>query len=261
MQIYLAVTPDKLSNALQYTDRIAHVAYRIGGAGELTRRDLPPKVRGGIMVLCDGDCGEIPNTAALCESVWEECRRRGFCAVMADFEKPPTPSRTTFLQKLCDLLRRNGRGLYVPEAYGEEVRQAAVLICTAISGGTLRERLEEARCRFGARLALDLQRLHMEFSLPCPGGEGEALSRETLCEYLACDPPIFYSEDLCANYFTRVCGCELRMVLFDDAGTLLKKIELARQMGIHTAFLMYPEVEDLLGKLFRRRTDKTETSW
>lgn len=261
MQTYLAVTPDKLSDALRYTDRIAHVAYRIGGGGELMRRELPPRVRGGIMVLCDEGCGEIADAVQLCESVWEECRQRGFCAVLADFEKPPSPDRVAFLQRLCDTLRRNGRGLYVPESYGEEVRHAAVLICTAISGGTLRERLEEAQHRFAARTALDLQRLRMEFPLPCPGGEGCALSRETLCEYLACEAQVFYSEDLCAKYFTRVCGCELRMVLFDDAQTLHKKLELARQMGIETAFVMYPEVEDLLGQLFRRRSDRTPSSW
>lgn len=250
MQIYLAVTPDKLGDALRCTDRIAHVAYRIGDGGELTRSELPPKVRGGIMVLGDNGCGAISDGAALCESVWRECLQRGFCAVMADFESLPTPDGVDFLRRLSDVLRRNGRGLYVPECYGEEVRQAAVLICTSISGGTLRERLEEARCRFGDRLALDLQRLRMEFPLPCPKGEGCTLDRAALDEFLAGGVQVFCSEDLCAKYFTRSCDCALRLVLFDDAETLTKKVNLARQMGIRTAFVMYPEVEDILGGLF-----------
>lgn len=255
MQTYLAVTPDKLSEALRYTDRIAHVAYRIGSGGELMRRELPSRVKGGIMVLGDDNCGEIPDCAALCESIWRECQQRSYCAVMADFEIGPAPDRAEFLRRLSDLLRRNGRSLYVPECYGKEVRQAAVLICTAISGGTLRERLEEARDCFGDRLALDLQRLRMDFPLPCPGGEGCTLDDETLCGFLSCDPQVFCSEDLCAKYFTRVCDCALRFVLFDDAETLTKKLNLARQMGIGTAFLMYPEVEDLLGQLFRGRCE------
>ena len=40
MQLYLAVTPDKLREAARYTDRLAHVAYRIGRDGRLARRDL-----------------------------------------------------------------------------------------------------------------------------------------------------------------------------------------------------------------------------
>ena len=249
MQTYLAVTPDKLSEAMGYTDRIAHVAYRIGDGGELTRSELPPRVRGGIMVLGDQDCGGIPDCAALCDSIWKECQQRGFCAVLADFDGK-SPERAELLCMLADRLRKNGRGLYVPECYGEEVPQANVLICTAISGGTLRGRLEEARCRFGNRLALDLQRLRMVFPLPCPGGEGRCLEQDALCDYLGCDPQVFYSEDLCVKYFTRPCDCSLEMVLFDDAETLRKKLELARQLGIRTAFLMYPETVDLLGLVF-----------
>ena len=77
------------------------------------------------------------------------------------------------------MLSRNRMRLFVPEAYGQRVSQAAVLTCTAISGGTLRTRLEEAAGTFGIqRLALDLQRLRMSFPLPCPTGEGEPLSGE-----------------------------------------------------------------------------------
>ena len=255
MQTYLAVTPDKLSEAMVYTDRIAHVAYRIGGEGELMRSELPVRVRGGIMVLGDQDCGGIPDCSALCESVWRECQQRGFCAVTADFDGE-SPERTEFLCMLADRLQRNGRRLYVPECCGEEVRQANVLICTAVSGGTLRERVEEARCRFGNRLALDLQRLRMEFPLPCPKGEGRALGHGELCELLGSEPKVFYSDDLCTKYFTRVCDCSLQMVLFDDAETIFKKMELARQFGVGTAFLMYPETVDLLGQLFGCRGGK-----
>ena len=51
MQIYLAVTPDRLRQALSYTDRPAHVAYRVGEDGRLTRHSLLAATRGGLMVL------------------------------------------------------------------------------------------------------------------------------------------------------------------------------------------------------------------
>ena len=206
------------------------------------------------MVLSDGDGCPLPDIPKLCTLVWQECAARGFGAVVADFEQPLNGERCSFLRALCAVLRKNGRRLYVPETYGCEVQHAMVLICTAVSGGTLRRRLEEARREFGDRVALDLQRLRMEFPMPCPGGEGCALERTALEELLLDKPTVFFSEDLCAKYFIRVCGCEPRFVMFDDAYTLRHKLHLARDMGITAAFAMYPEVEDILDELWRKRS-------
>lgn len=255
MQTYLAVTPDNLDAALRHTSRVAHVAYRIDREGGLVSRQLPPQVKGGMMVLSDGDGCEIGDAAALCRAVWRECAARGFGGVVADFEQPFSEDRCGFLNLLCGVLRRNGRSLFVPEVYGREVRGAVVLICTAVSGGTLRQRLEEARGQFGERVALDLQRVRMEFPLPCPSGEGSVMTRETLEQFLSEEPAVFLSEDLCAKYFVRVCGCEPRFVLFDDAQTLRRKLHLAQGMGIGTAFVMYPEVEDILDELWRKNSN------
>ena len=155
MQLYLAVSPDKLRPAARFTDRLAHVAYRIGPEGRLTRRNLLVSTRGGMMVLGDQGCGPVRDSAALCRDVWRECGARGYSGVLADFELPPSPDRTGFLSDLGRVLSRNNRRLFVPEPYGQAVDHAAVLICTALSGGVLRQRLEEAQSRFGRRLALD----------------------------------------------------------------------------------------------------------
>lgn len=258
MQAYLAVTPENLDAALRCTNRIAHVAYRIDNEGAFSSCPLSPQVRGGMMVLSDGDGCEIRDHTALCKSIWQECALRGFGGVVADFEQPFTEDRCTFLNLLCGVLRRNGRRLFVPESYGCEVRGAMVLICTAISGGTLRQRLEEAKREFGDRVALDLQRVRMEFPLPCPGGEGCPITGETLDKLLCEEPAVFFSEDLCAKYFVRVCGCEPRFVLFDDAQTLHRKLRLAQGMGITTAFVMYPEVEDILGELWKESSHRSQ---
>ena len=173
----------------------------------------------------------------------------------ADFEQPPSPDRVSFLEALGRVLARNRKQLFVPEEYGRRVASAQVLVCTALSGGSLRQRLEEAGQTFGQkRLALDLQRLRMSFPLPCPSGEGKALSGEELEEMMAQrQPSVFYSGDLCAKYFTSTQEGESRFVLFDDAGTLRRKMQLGRELGIATGLLMYPEVEDILPELFGRR--------
>ena len=244
MQIFLAVTPDKQRTASQYTDRLAHVAYQVGREGHLTRQ-----------VLGDRDWDAVRDTAQLCREVWRECGNRNYCGVAADFEQPPSPDRVSFLEALGRVLARNRKQLFVPEEYGRRVASAQVLVCTALSGGSLRQRLEEAGQAFGQkRLALDLQRLRMSFPLPCPSGEGKALSGEELEEMMAQrQPSVFYSGDLCAKYFTSTQEGESRFVLFDDAGTLRRKMQLGRELGVTTGLLMYPEVEDILPELFGRR--------
>ena len=61
---------------------------------------------------------------------------------------------------------------------------------------------------------------------------------------------MFFSQELCARYFTYTRNREIHFVLFDDADTMTQKMNTAAGMGFSTAFLMYPEVRDLLPKLF-----------
>ena len=141
-----------------------------------------------------------------------------------------------------------GRTLYVPEHC--PVAGATILLCTALSGGTLEGRLTQAVDQYGAEhLALDLQRLAMDFPLPCPGGQGTPLTRSQLAA-LAAGRSTFYSDALCARYFTLTRQGQTHFVLFDDARTLRRKLDLARQLGIRDALVMLPEVEDLLEPLF-----------
>ena len=66
------------------------------------------------------------------------------------------------------------------------------------------------------------------------------------------EPSVFYSGDLCAKYFTTALEGESRFVLFDDAGTLRRKMQLGQELGLTTGLVMYPEVEDILPDLFGR---------
>ena len=65
-------------------------------------------------------------------------------------------------------------------------------------------------------------------------------------------PSVFYSADLCARYFTCIREGDSHFVLFDDAGTITRKIQAGQALGIPTGFLLYPETEDLLPQLFGR---------
>lgn len=253
MQLFLTTAPEHLQEASRFTGRLAHGAYRVDPKGRLLSHMLPTQSKGSLMVLSDQACGPISDSAALCRDIWRECTRRNYFGVVADFELPISRDRSTFLLDLSHMLRRNGKTLFVPEHYARQIPLASVLICTALSGGTLRQRLEEACRAYGhQRLALDLQRLRMSFSLPCPTGEGKALTEEQMQLLLTKHAPfIFYSADLCAKYFTFTTQGQYRFVLFDDADTLLRKIRIGGELNIKTGFLLYTEVRDILPQLLR----------
>ena len=250
MLIYLSVTPDALARASAYHRRFAHVAYRIGEESRLLRQNLLLKTRGGLMSLSDRDAPAITRPERLCREILQECRSRGYSGVAADFEEAPSGDRRAFLAALYPLLLRERMTLYLPEAYGPAVPGAVVIICTALSGGQYRQRVQEALDRYG-RVALDVERLSMDFLVPAPTGEGQPLTPEQL-EALRRErqPTVFFSDELCARYFTYTQGGTGHFVLFDDAETLRRKIRLGRALGCEAAFLMFPEVEDLLPVLF-----------
>ena len=90
----------------------------------------------------------------------------------------------------------------------------------------------------------------MDFVLPCRSGEGTPLTPEELSALREkCGAAVFFSEELCANYFSYTAQGRAHFVLFDTAETLRRKLRLGRERGMETAFLMYPEVSDLLPEL------------
>lgn len=226
----------------------AHLAYRV--EAHLSRAETPVAPRGGLMAM---DCRDAPFSGApepLCREVLRECSARGFQGVLALGARPGGRMGAALAQ-LEPLLARQGWPLYVPEPCAG-AGNARVLLSSALSGGSLRARLEEAAERFGLkRLVLRVERVAMDFALPSPTGEGVPLSRKELSALLERErPSVFFSHELCAHYFTYMAKkTGAHFVLFDDAGSLRKKLELAGRMGIRQAVLFYPQVSDLLGEL------------
>ena len=250
MQLYLAVTPAEAREAARFRCALAHVAYRIGPESTLLRQNLLLQTRGGLLSITDSDAPFIDRPEALAAAALRECGRRNYTGAVLDFASPPTPDRLAFAAELAKRLAP--RPLYVPECCGE-TEGAIVLVNTAISGGSFTQHLQElAAARGGAgRLGLDVERLRMDFSLPAPSGEGIPLTGEALRALLERESPsVFFSPDLCARYFTYTREGETHFVLFDDADTLQQKLRLGSSMGFSAAFLMYPEVRDLLPRLF-----------
>ena len=254
MQLHLLLTPDHLKDGLALTGHLVHVAFCVGGDGTLLARSLPATLQGGQLAL---RC-EDPFPAAAAETIAREVMHTALCRNFGGIllDAPALPCVLALIGQLAPLCRYYKRKLYIPECCAAATQEATVLICTALSGGSLRQRLEEACHRYGAeRIALDLQRLMMDFSLPCPTGVGTPLTAEQLSK-LQQGHSVYYCAELCARYFTRQCGSETRFVLFDDADTLGRKMELAESLGIGEGFFTWPEVADILPQLFSNEQRK-----
>lgn len=241
---YILTPPDQLPRLRCWDVHPAHLAYRLSPGMRLLRLHGGHQLHGGIMTVtdCPGDLHGDPGL--LCMEILRECMFRGFYGVILDLERP-LPILSQFVSRLAPLLSRQRIRLFLPECYASLAPSAHILISSALSGGSLSQRLTETRERFGAkRVVLAVERRAEVFQLPCPTGCGTPLSSEDL-EQLKHEaaPTVFFSRPLCANYFIHREGAEgLHFVLFDDIDTMLCKLETARQSGIHAFLLPWAEV-------------------
>ncbi len=244
-------TPPALAHAAsRYNLPLAHMAYRVGPGLRLLRGNVRTSTRGGFITLSDAQYLEQGGSASLlAREVMGECLEYGFRGVVADFAGTPTQSLTAFIKEAAASLSANRLTLYVGTAYAQFSAETTVLVSSNVTGGSLRARLEESVAAYGlGRVALDTGRLCHDFILPSPEPEGKKLELKALSTLIdRLRPMTFYSNELCANYFTyRDDAGGMHFVLYDNAHTLAKKLYTANLLGIREAFLLYPEIEDLL---------------
>ncbi|MCB7514605.1 hypothetical protein LI073_11460 [bacterium 210917-SL.2.15] len=251
MQLYMTATPEQYRLLSGLSFRLSHLAYQIGTDGHLHRATVSRQMQSGLLALNDATPPAISDPTALSREILRECMSRGYEGVAADFGSSTTPDRMVFLEEAAKLLHRNSKKLFLSAAYGRRIPTAYVLVNTAISGGTLRTMLVDACNAFGrGRVALDIERLRMDFPLPSPTGEGTPLTKESFDTlYQDLSPSVFFSHELCAKYFTYQRDGRAHFVLFDDADTIRFKLKLAQSLDLRWAFLLCSEVEDILPQL------------
>ena len=193
------------------------------------------------------------DVSIFCREMVRECQARGFTGILFDAESPPSPAFSRIISILSEETVRRGWSFYLPEAYSNYSDSARILVSSAISGGSLRQRLSSALERYGPqRITLCIDRSAEDFFLPAPSGSGKPLSREELQQKIKLvSPSIFFSNELCAHYFTYMDrSSAAHFVLFDDVGSIRKKIDLAEQVGIRRFLLFYHYIDDILPELF-----------
>ena len=250
ISVTLAAAPEESRSAAAYGRRILHLAYRIDQQGRLIRTRMPFLQKGAIMAIChSGPLPAVDHNAFLIQLL-REYTARGYTGVTLDFEGSPDARCCGLAGFLDQVLRARGIPLWVPVACAAAVTPPTrLMISSAISGGNYREMLAEYCGRYGReRLVLQAERNCEDFRLPAADGSGQRLSMAQL-DQLFMDrlPTPFFSSDLCTYYFTyrdREQGSHF--ILFDNANSLRRKLEIAGQLGIPDAVLVYPEVSDII---------------
>lgn len=241
---FIMMLPPRQLPALQsWRVTPAHLAYRLGPGPHLFRAEASALPRGGLMVVDDQDFDGLGATGPLCQEILRECQARGFSGAILDFEGR-LPPLERIAAALDEAFARRGWTLYVAERYAACAPHARVMIPSALSGGSLQRRLEEALERFGeSRTALALEKRIEDFRLPSPTGSGQALTERELEELRRrLSPSVFFSGELCARYFTYTSREDgAHFVLFDDGETMCRKVEVARQLAIHTFLAPWAE--------------------
>ena len=249
---YLLTPPDRLSEVESFHLPPVHLAFHIGPDGKLLGVPGSEDCRGGLMLVGTADTPGDGSADRAVRDILSLCRDRGFRGVILDPEEEPSPFLTRLIHSLDRRLERDGRGFFLPARCAAFSRRAFLFLSSAVSGGSLRQRLKETAETFGAkRLVLALERSAEDFPLPSPNGKGKALTSEELADllrHLGGKPQ--FSLDLCActlPYLDR--QSRPRLLLYDNADSLRRKRDLARELGIERFFLLYPQLEGILPSL------------
>lgn len=252
LKLILTAPPDLAQSAATFGLPIAHMAYRIGSGPNLLHTQLPVSVRGGLMLADDLELSGEGDTMEVCRQMIRECAARGFDGIILDFESAPNPLTEKIVYELTRMAAKKNWPVYVPESYAACSTRTKLIVSSALSGGSLTQRLYEATEKFGSnRVVLGVERLTEDFFLPAASGQGKPLSRQALQQYIAeRNPSVFFSKELCASYFTFMSKQSgAHFVLFDDTASIRQKLQIAARYKIREAILAYPQVDDLLAEL------------
>ncbi len=247
-----AAAPGALQALRPYPLTPVLLAYQLGPGPRLHRAAPPTPVPGGLLGLREGEEGCSGPPDVLCRQAVRECQARGARGVLACWEGFQR-GLWQLTAALDESLARAGLTLCVPERYAGAAAHGKVLLSSALSGGSLELRIREALARHGPeRCVLALERMAEDFDLPAPSGCGRPLSQEELTRLLRrTGAHVYWSEELCAHYFTYADGPGVHFVLYDDGSCLRRKLELAHRLGVRQAVCAWEEIAPCAPAWFR----------
>lgn len=230
--------PPEQVHLLTGTDAIpAPMVYRIGKGLTLQRAASVPDLRGGVLTIAGGTLSVqrgSGNLQLFLRQLQRESLYRGVSGIWLELDAAPLEQVVPLLTALDDLTTRMKLEFWVPEWCAGGVKRGNLLLSSALSGGTLKARLEEAVSTYDReRVTLAMEPMREDFTLPASRGQGTTLTPEALTTLRRqVRPTVFYSTELCAHYFTYLRRGVPHFVLFDTPGSLEKKRLLAGSLGL-----------------------------
>ena len=226
---------------------LCRMEYFLDREGTLLRSGSGAPAPGDLLALAGPEVDSVPfeDPSPLCDLLAEECLRREAAGLVCDFEGRADELRTRLCRCLSERFAEEGLRLYLPEVFGAAASGACRLISSGVMGEPCAEAFRRAVLRYGAgHTALLCEPLCADCALPPQGVPGSIrpLTVQALKDLMAqVGTPGYYSQELCARYFTyRDRERHTRFVVYDDPTTLRRKIALAKSCGIETAFLCWP---------------------
>lgn len=242
-EFFVAVSPTEVGKGRKLGGKEIQLLYRVGGNLKLLQVTGQHQSQKGQIMGIDS-LGSAPHgdVAEFCRQVMSVLDTCGYGGVCCLFQEKYTPTLGAVVQELERLCAKRGALLLVPELYGATVTKAVVFLSSALSGGTLEGRFARGKEQFG-RVAMDIEPMAEDLLLPSPSGAGVSLTPETLRELIRREKPsIFFSTELCARYFTyQNMPASVRLVLFDDEGTLHEKTRLAKNWNLCGVIVSYAQ--------------------
>ncbi|MDR0916272.1 MAG: hypothetical protein LBN02_03685 [Oscillospiraceae bacterium] len=242
MNLYLVYPPSSQTPDIAGF-RAAHMIYKVRGSKLYIAKSRRRENGGAMVVTLSELSGGAPSSALIGEIV-AEAETYDYDAVVLDSSERVTPLMSRTAEELAHAVAP--KPVYVPENLAASAPSCRVLIQTALSGGYLTRHLATAIDTYGrSRVALEVDRVVMDFTLPALNGAGQELSLER-AESLRNGRPLFFSDALCVFYFIYFDGTAPHIVLYDDDMSINSKLALAEDVGITDAFLYYPQVRGLI---------------
>lgn len=252
--VFIATPPEFAKLAIKTGVPVAHLSYKIGRGVHLYRANIPLSIRGGLMVVdTDGFSGGGPISALVSEII-SECKRFSFTGIVIDSNGKSSPLLRSLIAHLASYTKRNDLKLFVPEILGDVDASTIVIISSAISGGTLTQLIEEFGNRYGRhRLALEIEKICMDFILPSKNGGGMRLPQSVFDDLIETHhAKSFFSQELCTYYFFYKNKNQAHFVLYDNSASIRHKLFIAEETGIGYTFLLYPQIADQIGEIIKK---------
>ena len=188
--------------------------------------------------------GTVRSPKAFATSACSLAQSRSCQGILAEFARPALSDTVAALDQYAARLHLS---CIIPLSQQQHAPNSLYLVDTAISGGSLKQRLSHLIEQYGTdRLVIQLVRSCAAFPIPSADADGIPLRSSDitiLCQAYGAVP--FFSHELCAKYFTYTDEKQPHFVLFDDRETLRAKRELLDSLGLTRQILSFPDAAEL----------------